>query len=130
MRPIGTLLPLHRKHRCSIAAKSVSYFPVNDETLQFPEEADDRFEIIATLDSEVEAQLVDAVLADRKIPHRMVTYYDSAYGGVFQGSGGWGRIEAPLRYRNEILSLIHEIQDQPPLLPPDDENDGAGTDPA
>lgn len=94
---------------------------VSDKNISPAEDSDQRFEKIATLDNEVEAQLLDAVLNDRRIPHLMVTYFDSVYSGVFQGTGGWGRIESSAQFRDEIMAIIEEIKNQAPPLPPETE---------
>jgi hypothetical protein len=70
----------------------------------------DKLEKIAILDSEVQAELVDSVLAERGIPHLMRSYHDSAYDGIFQTHGGWGHVEAPAAYREEILGVIEDIR--------------------
>jgi hypothetical protein len=72
----------------------------------------DRTERIAGLDNEVQAELVDAILSDRGIPHIMRTYNDSAYDGIFQTSMGWGSIEAPQSFRDEILAIIADVKQQ------------------
>ncbi len=71
-----------------------------------------KLERIVTLDTEVQAGLVDAVLSDRKIPHIMQTYHDSAYDGLFQLQKGWGIVLAPPEFRVEILALMEEIRRQ------------------
>jgi len=64
---------------------------------------------VAVLDTEVQAQLVGAVLTDRGIPHIMRSYHDSAYDGLFQGMRGWGHVEAEEPYHAEILTVIEDI---------------------
>ena len=64
---------------------------------------------ILVLDNEVQAQLLDSVLTERSIPHIMCSYYDSAYDGLFQRGKGWGHVEAPEKYRKEILDLFTEL---------------------
>jgi hypothetical protein len=56
--------------------------------------------------------LVAAILAERGIPHIMRSYYDSAYDGIFQAALGWGRIEAPPAFRDEILAVLAEVKQQ------------------
>jgi hypothetical protein len=70
----------------------------------------DRTEKIVVLDNEVQAELVDNILSDRDIPHVMRSYHDVAFDGVFQGQMGWGHIEAPESFRNEILSIVEEVK--------------------
>ena len=72
------------------------------------------FQKIVVLESEVQAQVLDAILTDRGIPHVMHSYYDRAYDGVFQASSGWGHVEAPPRFREEILAVLQEMSRAPP----------------
>ena len=76
------------------------------------EQPTDKLEKIAVLDNEVQAELVDSVLSERGIPHLMRSYYDSALDGIYQTPKGWGHIEAPQSFRDEILSVIEEIKRQ------------------
>ena len=68
------------------------------------------FERILTLNNELEASLMEEILADRKIPCGIVPITDTALGGIMQLENGWGYVEAPLRYKNEIISIYREIQ--------------------
>jgi len=72
----------------------------------------ERFEKVAILKNEVQARLVDSVLSERGIPHILRSYYDSAYDGLFQGQKGWGHIESPLDFKEEILAIIEDIERQ------------------
>ena len=72
----------------------------------------DKLEKIAVLDSEVQAELVDSVLTERDIPHLMRSYHDSAYDGIFQTHGGWGHVEAPAAFKDDILAVIEDIKRQ------------------
>ena len=69
----------------------------------------DELEKIAVLENEVQAQLLDSILTEREIPHVMKSYHDSAYDGVFQGTRGWGHIEAPESHRQEILDILRDM---------------------
>ncbi|MFW5995303.1 MAG: hypothetical protein ACOCRN_04250 [Spirochaetia bacterium] len=56
------------------------------------------------------ASLVSEVLEDEGIPHRLVSYYDTAYAGVFQFQAGvWGHIEAPPQYRERIEQIVADL---------------------
>lgn len=68
------------------------------------------FERILTLNNELEASLMEEILADRKIPSGIVPITDTALGGIMQLENGWGYVEAPLRYKNEIISIYKEIR--------------------
>lgn len=72
----------------------------------------DKLEKIAVLDNEVQAELVDSVLSERDIPHLMRSYHDSALDGIYQARAGWGHVEAPQSYREEILAIIEDIKRQ------------------
>ena len=71
--------------------------------------ADDAIVRVARLECEVQAQLLDAILAEQKIPHVIRSYHDAALDGVFQSTMGWGHVEAPARYRDEILAIIRDM---------------------
>ncbi len=79
-----------------------------------PKESDEtgRFEKVAVLDNEVQAELTDEILSGRNIPHIMQSYYDSALDGIFQTGKGWGVILAPASFKEEILAALAEIRRQ------------------
>ena len=68
---------------------------------------------IAALDSMVEAQVLDSMLNEQDIPHVLRSYHDSAYDGVFQGSKGWGHVEAPERHTAEIMAILQDLRNPP-----------------
>jgi len=70
----------------------------------------DEFRKIAVLDNMVEAQILDSMLGEQKIPHMMKTYHDSAYDGLFQVSKGWGHVEAPEVHRPEIMAILEDLR--------------------
>ncbi|PKN30010.1 MAG: hypothetical protein CVU64_05365 [Deltaproteobacteria bacterium HGW-Deltaproteobacteria-21] len=70
------------------------------------------FEKIAVLDNDIEAQFVASVLEDRSIPHVLQSYRDTAYDGLFQTQRGWGQVNAPASYRDEILEIVSEARRQ------------------
>ena len=67
---------------------------------------------ILTLDNEIEAKLLNDILSERNIPHVIRSYHDSAYDGLFQSHAGWGHIEAPEEYRDQIQSIYREMSMQ------------------
>ncbi len=69
----------------------------------------EEFKKIAVLENEIQARLLDSILTEREIPHRLRSYHDSAYDGIFQMQKGWGRIEAPEEYRDEIEGLLENL---------------------
>jgi len=70
----------------------------------------ERFKKVLVLNNEVEARLLDAVLEEKQIPHLMRSYHDTAYDGLWQQQQGWGHVEAPERYSEEILSIYGDLR--------------------
>ncbi|HXZ36327.1 MAG TPA: hypothetical protein VEL68_09940 [Thermodesulfobacteriota bacterium] len=69
----------------------------------------EEFKKILVLENEIEARLLDSVLNERKIPHRVRSYHDSAYDGIFQTQKGWGVMLAPPEYEEEVLSIYQDL---------------------
>lgn len=67
---------------------------------------------IATLENEIEARLLEAVLQERQIDHRLRSYHDLAYDGLFQASLGWGALYAAAADQTEILAILKDIRQQ------------------
>ena len=65
---------------------------------------------VGVLDNEVEARLLESELKAREIPHALISYFDSAYDGVFQFQRGWGHVEAPAEFRDEILEILRDLR--------------------
>ncbi len=65
---------------------------------------------IVVFENEFEAKLVETILKERGIPHLIRSYHDSAYDGIFQAQKGWGHVEAPERYADEIKAIQQEIR--------------------
>ncbi len=70
------------------------------------------YEKILVLNNEFEASLIEEVLTDHNIPHGIVTSDDTALGGIMEMELGWGYVEAPERFRDEILGIYDEITKQ------------------
>lgn len=69
----------------------------------------DRNVKIVVLKNEIEANIIGSVLKEKNIPHIIMSYYDSAYDGIFQLQKGWGHIEAPPEYKSRILKIYRDI---------------------
>lgn len=61
---------------------------------------------IAKIENLIEAQVVESVLKEREIPHRIRSFHDTAYDGLFQFQKGWGEIYAPAEWKEEILEIV------------------------
>ncbi len=68
------------------------------------------YQKIETLDNEFEAQLLASVLEERDIPHRLRSYHDTAFDGLFQTQKGWGVVQAPDAYKDEIREIVADIR--------------------
>lgn len=64
---------------------------------------------ILILDNEIEANYLEGLLKERGIPHVIRSYHDSAYDGLFQVHSGWGQLDAPEEYREEILEIYKNM---------------------
>ncbi|MBW6501975.1 MAG: hypothetical protein K0B05_11335 [Bacteroidales bacterium] len=60
---------------------------------------------ILVLNNEIEAKLLSGMLSERSIPHLIRSYHDSFFDGLFQLQSGWGHLEAPEKYREEIMKI-------------------------
>jgi hypothetical protein len=69
----------------------------------------EEFKKVLVLENEIEARLLDSVLNERNIPHRVRSYHDSAYDGIFQTQKGWGVVLAPPEYEEEVLSIYQDL---------------------
>lgn len=65
---------------------------------------------IAILENIVEAQLIESILNEHNIPHRIRSFHDTAYDGLFQFQMGWGAIWAPVSSKAEILEILHDVR--------------------
>ena len=65
---------------------------------------------IVVLENAVEAQLISSILGQRDIPHRLRSYYDTAYDGLYQVQKGWGKVYAPQSNKQEILQIIKDVR--------------------
>ena len=64
----------------------------------------------ATLENDIEAGLLESILTERDIPHRMRSYYDTAFDGLFQTQKGWGYVSAPDSYHDEIAEILTDLR--------------------
>jgi hypothetical protein len=64
---------------------------------------------ILVFNNEFEAKLLGEILTDKRVPHIIRSYHDSAYDGLWQTQSSWGHVEAPEEYREEILQTYNEM---------------------
>ena len=78
---------------------------------------------IAVLENAIEAQLIGSILDQRGISHRLRSYYDTAYDGLFQMQMGWGKLYASNSHRQEVLQVIEDVRSMDFLDENDNNND-------
>lgn len=69
----------------------------------------EKFEKILVFNNQIEAKLLEEILTEKNIPYLIRSYHDSAYDGLWQMQSGWGHIEAPAKYKREILEIYKEM---------------------
>ena len=67
---------------------------------------------IAVLENAIEAQLLSSVLTQYEVPHRLRSYHDTAYDGLFQLQKGWGEIYGPNDVKQQVLDALAELRSQ------------------
>ena len=71
-----------------------------------------RFVKIAVLENIIEAQVMESILWEQEIPHRIRSFHDTAYDGLFQLQKGWGEIYAPPSRQKEVEDILKDIRAQ------------------
>ncbi len=69
----------------------------------------EEFKKILIFENEIEAQLMESILIERNIPYLIKTYHDSVYDGIYQAQKGWGRLDAPEEYKEEIMEIYENL---------------------
>lgn len=72
----------------------------------------DRSVKILILNNGIEAALIDGLLNEREIPHIIRSYHDSAMNGLWQVHSGWGQLDAPEEFREEITRIYNEMSEK------------------
>ena len=65
---------------------------------------------VAVLDNAFEAFLVEQILSDQQIPYVIRSYQDDVYGNLFQVTKGWGAIQAPASFKEQIVQIVQEVR--------------------
>ena len=65
---------------------------------------------VTILENTIEAQLIESILSEKKIPHRIRSFHDTAYDGLFQMQKGWGELLAPEAVKNDILEIVNIVR--------------------
>lgn len=64
---------------------------------------------ICTINNRADASLVSEVLDQEGIPYFLKEYEDAAYDGIFTTHFGWGHLETPEEYAEEVERLISQL---------------------
>ena len=72
----------------------------------------DKYIKITVLENTIEAQLIESILSEKNIPHRIRSFHDTAYDGLFQFQKGWGEPFAPLVLKDEILEILEIVRSE------------------
>lgn len=64
---------------------------------------------ILSFNNEMEATLLSEILTAKGIPYMIRSYHDSAYDGLWQTGSCWGHLDAPEKFRDEILEFFNEM---------------------
>lgn len=65
-------------------------------------------------DNAAEAQALQSLLAEHGIPASIVSFYDTAYDGLFQAQYGWGVIRVAELDFIEAQRIVREWKKSPP----------------
>ncbi len=71
------------------------------------------YQKVALLDNEIQAHVLEGMLRKHKIPHRMFSFYDSAYQENDPNKKGWGYVTAPTVHKQKIRAFVRKIKANP-----------------
>ena len=69
----------------------------------------DQFEKILNIRNEFEAERLEEILKDKNIPFGIVPVDDSVFSSIEILENGWGYLEAPARFKDEILQIYADL---------------------
>ena len=81
------------------------------------EQINQSFVKISILENTIEAQIIESVLNEQNIPHRIQSFYDTAYDGLFQFQKGWGAIWAPQVHKKTIREILDSLRSGKSSIP-------------
>lgn len=81
------------------------------------------YTIVAPIEDEVQAELLEAVLSEHNIPHIIINYHDSAFDGLFSAYQGWGCVKAPPEFHDEIRQIIETLKAEKDIPTPTQERE-------
>ena len=72
---------------------------------------------ISILENMIEAQIIESVLNEQNISHRIQSFHDTAYDGLFQFQKGWGTIWAPQVHKKTIRDILENLRSGKSIIP-------------
>jgi hypothetical protein len=81
-----------------------------NQDLEMNDINEQEFVKVAILENIIEAQLIGSILDEQGIPHRIRSFHDTAYDGLFQFQMGWGKLSSPLSYKKEIIDILNDVR--------------------
>jgi len=69
-----------------------------------------KYKKIAVIDNEIEAQILENILIEQNIFYVIRSYYDEAYGGLFQFQKGWGEVYGSEEDEQVIKKILQAIR--------------------
>lgn len=88
--------------------ESIQVILENDIFMDYMDETS--FKHIIDIENEALGALLDGMLEEEGIPHRIVRNYDNVYAGIFIPQYGWGYVEAPEEYREQVIDLYLDLK--------------------
>ncbi len=70
----------------------------------------EQYKKIGILDNAFEAQMLGSVLKERGIPHRLTSYYDTAFDGLYQTQKGWGHVSSTAQFSGIIKEILSDLR--------------------
>jgi hypothetical protein len=64
---------------------------------------------VVILNNQIEAQLIESVLKEKNIPHVIRSYEDLALDGIYQFQQGWGHVETPAQYLEQVKEVYQDL---------------------
>jgi hypothetical protein len=65
---------------------------------------------MAVLDNAIEAEAMRCALEGAGIAHAVISFYDSAYDGLFQMQQGWGCVMAHKSNEQVVLDILRDLR--------------------
>ncbi len=65
---------------------------------------------ITVIENAIEAQLLSSILSEHNIPHRVHSFEDNTFNGLFQTNKGWGTCMAPSSFKDQVMEIVQAVR--------------------